>query len=73
MCAYKLVTIKFKFFGIQTKVESFIENAQWGILLKFHKQVFTLIDEWIGLNMEDIRRMEAEFKKELDKVLGYSI
>ncbi|PJF18272.1 Phosphatidylinositol transfer protein beta isoform, partial [Paramicrosporidium saccamoebae] len=67
MCAYKLVTIKFKIFGLQTKMENFIENTEWGILLKFHKQVFTLIDEWIDLSIEDIRQMEVELKKDLDQ------
>lgn len=36
--------------------------------MKFHKQIFTLIDEWTGLSMEDIRTMEKEVKKELDQV-----
>jgi hypothetical protein len=49
-------------------MENFIENTEWEILLKFHKQVFTLIDEWIDLSIGEIRRMEAELKKDLDQV-----
>lgn len=28
MCAYKLVTVKFKWFGLQTKVENFIHDVR---------------------------------------------
>ena len=34
----------------------------------FHRQVFCWMDEWYGLTMDDIRRIEDETKKELDKV-----
>lgn len=34
----------------------------------FHRQLFCWIDKWIDLNMEDIRRMEEETRKELDEV-----
>lgn len=30
MCAYKLVTVKFRWWGLQTKVESFIQKVQQG-------------------------------------------
>ena len=33
-----------------------------------HRQVFCWIDEWYGLTMEDIRRLEEEAKNDLDKV-----
>lgn len=35
MCAYKLVTIKFKWWGLQNKVENFIQKVSappcWGV------------------------------------------
>ena len=34
----------------------------------FHRQVFCWLDEWYGMTMEDIRRMEEKTKAELDKV-----
>ena len=34
----------------------------------FHRQVFCWMDEWYGMTMDDIRRIEAETKQELDKV-----
>lgn len=68
MCAYKLVRAKFQVFGLQTRIESYIESAQWSLFLRFHKMLFTLIDEWYGLTMDDIRRMENALKDELDQV-----
>lgn len=65
MCCYKLITIKFQVFGLQGKVEDIIQKKQMDILLKFHKEVFCLLDKWYGLSIEDIRIMEDEIKIEL--------
>ncbi|KAG8596918.1 hypothetical protein GDO81_002102 [Engystomops pustulosus] len=68
MCAYKLVTIKFRWWGLQNKVESFIQKQEKRIFTNFHRQLFCWIDKWIDLTMEDIRRMEDETQKELEAV-----
>ncbi|KAF3851116.1 hypothetical protein F7725_012888 [Dissostichus mawsoni] len=68
MCAYKLVTVKFKWWGLQTKVENFIHEQEKRIFNNFHRQLFCWIDKWVELNMTDIRRMEAETQNELDEV-----
>ncbi|XP_032366892.1 phosphatidylinositol transfer protein beta isoform isoform X1 [Etheostoma spectabile] len=68
MCAYKLVTVKFKWWGLQTKVESFIHEQEKRIFNNFHRQLFCWIDRWVELSMEDIRRMEAETQRELDEL-----
>lgn len=34
----------------------------------FHRQLFCSIDEWFGMSMEDIRKMEDTTKNDLDKV-----
>ncbi|MGH0167974.1 UNVERIFIED_CONTAM: hypothetical protein FKN15_053547 [Acipenser sinensis] len=68
MCAYKLVTIKFKWWGLQNKVENFIQKQERRLFTNFHRQLFCWIDKWIELTMEDIRRMEDETKKELDEM-----
>ncbi|KAI3372408.1 hypothetical protein L3Q82_022896, partial [Scortum barcoo] len=67
MCAYKLVTVKFKWWGLQTKVENFIHEQEKRIFTNFHRQLFCWIDKWVELTMDDIRRMEAETQKELDE------
>uniref|UniRef100_A0A087Y5J5 Phosphatidylinositol transfer protein beta isoform n=1 Tax=Poecilia formosa TaxID=48698 RepID=A0A087Y5J5_POEFO len=68
MCAYKLVTVKFKWWGLQTKVENFIHEQEKRIFTNFHRQLFCWIDKWVDLNMDDIRRMEAETQKELEEL-----
>uniref|UniRef100_A0A3Q2VH07 Phosphatidylinositol transfer protein, alpha a n=1 Tax=Haplochromis burtoni TaxID=8153 RepID=A0A3Q2VH07_HAPBU len=68
MCAYKLVTVNFKWFGLQNKVENFIQKQEKRLFTKFHRQVFCWLDKWIDLTMDDIRRMEEETQKELDEM-----
>uniref|UniRef100_A0A3Q4B458 Phosphatidylinositol transfer protein beta isoform n=1 Tax=Mola mola TaxID=94237 RepID=A0A3Q4B458_MOLML len=68
MCAYKLVTVKFKWWGLQTKVENFIHKQEKRIFTNFHRQLFCWIDRWVSLTMEDIRRMEDETQKELEEM-----
>ncbi|XP_067866902.1 phosphatidylinositol transfer protein alpha isoform [Heterodontus francisci] len=69
MCAYKLVTVKFKWWGLQTKVENFIQKQERRLFTVFHRQLFCWMDRWIDLTMDDIRRMEEETKKELDEMI----
>lgn len=126
MCAYKLVTVKFKWWGLQNKIENFIQKVSrvcsgrsfcpppaafvqglqrtWALreeeavavqgsagtsfqpgfsasgvfptflqqerrlFTNFHRQLFCWLDRWVGLTMEDIRRMEDETKRQLDEV-----
>ena len=68
MCCYKLVTTKFKIFGLEGRVESMIDQIQHDIFVKFYKQVFCLIDEWCGMSMEEVREVEERTKHELDQV-----
>ncbi|XP_044210901.1 phosphatidylinositol transfer protein alpha isoform-like [Thunnus albacares] len=68
MCAYKLVTVKFKWRGLQNKTEGLIQKVEKRLFTHFHRQLFCWIDKWIDLSMDDIRRMEEETKKELDEM-----
>ncbi|RXM95476.1 Phosphatidylinositol transfer protein beta isoform [Acipenser ruthenus] len=68
MCAYKLVTVKFKWWGLQNKIEHFIHKQEKRIFTNFHRQLFCWIDRWVELTMADIRRMEDETQKELEEV-----
>lgn len=67
MCAYKLVTVEFKWFGLQTKIEKFIQTFERKLFSKFNRQLFCWIDEWHDLNMDDIRKIENEVALELRK------
>lgn len=66
-CCYKLVRAKFKWFGIQTRVENLIMSQEERLFRNFHRQLFCWMDEWYGLTMQDIRALEAETARELDK------
>jgi len=67
MCAYKLVTVEFRWFGLQSRVESYIQKAERRIFTNFHRQVFCWMDRWHGMTMEDIRALEEQTREELDR------
>lgn len=67
MTSYKLVSCEFKWWGLQSTVESFIMSSNERLHRKFHRTVFALIDKWHGMTMEDVRKMEEDAKNELEK------
>lgn len=67
MTCYKLYRVKFKWFGLQTRVESTIFKAVWRLLTNFHRQLFCWLDKWHGMTMQDIREIEDKTKDELDE------
>lgn len=66
MCCYKLVTCEFKWWGLQSTVESKIQKVYPRLFRNFHRQVFCWMDQWYGMTMDDIRAMEEKTKSELD-------
>ncbi len=66
-CCYKLVREKFKWFGLQGRVESLIMTQEERLFRNFHRQLFCWTDEWYGLTMKDIRELEAKAVEELNK------
>jgi len=69
MCCYKLVTAEFKMWGLQGKVESFLMKFERDLFFNFHRQVYCWLDEWFGMTMEDIRKIEDKTKQDLDEKL----
>eukprot|EP01132_Coremiostelium_polycephalum_P000621 gene621-771_t len=69
MCCYKLVTVEFRMFGFQTKVENFMMKIEKDIFTRFHRQVYCWLDEWFGWTMEDVRKYEQQIKDDLKKKL----
>ncbi|XP_055382916.1 phosphatidylinositol transfer protein alpha isoform isoform X2 [Condylostylus longicornis] len=67
MTCYKLVTCEFKWFGLQTRIENFIQKSERRLFTVFHRQVFCWMDKWHGLTMDDIRAIEEKTKEELDR------
>jgi len=67
MTCYKLVTVEFKWFGLQSRVENFIQRAERRLFTNFHRQVFCWIDRWHGMSLEDIRALEDRVREELER------
>uniref|UniRef100_A0A069DYB7 Putative phosphatidylinositol transfer protein n=1 Tax=Panstrongylus megistus TaxID=65343 RepID=A0A069DYB7_9HEMI len=67
MTCYKLVTVEFKWFGLQSRIENFIQKSERRLFTTFHRQLFCWMDRWYGLTMEDIRKIEETTKEELDQ------
>ncbi|BFZ18464.1 hypothetical protein BsWGS_21503 [Bradybaena similaris] len=67
MCCYKVVKVWFKWFGLQKRMESFALLQEERLFLNFHRQVVCWTDEFYGLTMDDIRRLEANVKDELER------
>ncbi|CEG65676.1 hypothetical protein RMATCC62417_02409 [Rhizopus microsporus] len=67
MTCYKLVYIKFKWFGLQGTVEKFIASSIQNLFTTFHRQLFCWTDKWYGLTIEDIRKIEEQTKRDLDE------
>ncbi|CAF3899528.1 unnamed protein product [Rotaria sp. Silwood2] len=68
MCAYKLCRVEFRYWGMQSRCERFIhEIALRKTILRAHRQAWCWQDEYQGLTLADIRRLEDETQRELNK------
>lgn len=66
MCSYKLCRVEAKYWGVQGRVERFIhDSALRRTMLSAHRQAWVWQDEWLGLRLDDIRKLEADAQKEL--------
>jgi len=63
MVAYKLASVKVDYPMVGGKVEKWIQGFEKDLFTTFHRQLFCWIDEWFGLSLEDIRKMEEETKE----------
>ncbi len=63
--------VEFKYWGLQSKVERFIHDyGLRRVMLRAHRQAWAWQDEWVGLTMGDIRRLERETQLILQRKLG---
>jgi len=70
MCSYKECAVQLRIWGVQTAGESTIHKlALRDVFLSGHRQAFCWMDEWYGKSIEDMRKIEDETKKELDKLI----
>lgn len=64
MTCYKVVKFRFRVFPVQSKVEQWGQQVAFrNTFLKYHRKLFCWIDEWFGLSIDDIRKMEEETAK----------
>ena len=68
MCAYKLVSCRFKWRGLQTRVENLIQRQERRLFTTFHRQVVCWMDNWYGMTLDQIRELEDKTKDELDEM-----
>uniref|UniRef100_A0A0K2VJ59 Phosphatidylinositol transfer protein N-terminal domain-containing protein n=1 Tax=Lepeophtheirus salmonis TaxID=72036 RepID=A0A0K2VJ59_LEPSM len=69
MCSYKNVEVKLDIWGLQGRIENYIQNAIREILLVGHKQAFAWIDDWYGMTESEVRDYESIMQSETnDKV-----
>ncbi|XP_053694165.1 cytoplasmic phosphatidylinositol transfer protein 1 [Sabethes cyaneus] len=67
MCSYKLVQVSFEVWGLQTKVEEYIQQCIRDILLLGHRQAFAWIDEWLWMSIDDVREYESRKQVEANR------
>lgn len=60
MTCYKLLTVEFSVFGFQTAVESYIHKTMRAVFCLFHRQLFCETDDWHGMTIEELRKMEEK-------------
>ncbi|XP_060558830.1 protein retinal degeneration B-like isoform X3 [Ruditapes philippinarum] len=71
MTAYKLCRVEFKYWGMQTKIERFIHDI--GLrktMLRAHRQAWCWQDEYHGLQLADIRKLEYETQLALQETMA---
>lgn len=61
------LTSTFKYFGLQTLIESIIRTQEIRVFKRTMRQLVCQMDEWDGLTMDDIRRIEDETAERLAK------
>lgn len=84
MCCYKICRVEFRYWGLQNRVERWIHDLALkvdfkksflffkGTMLRAHRQAWAWQDEWIGLTIDDIRKLEDEAKHYLSNVMSKS-
>ncbi|XP_069785864.1 cytoplasmic phosphatidylinositol transfer protein 1 isoform X5 [Narcine bancroftii] len=70
MCSYKLVTVKFEVWGLQTRVEQFVHKVIRDILMIGHRQAFAWVDEWFDMTMNEVREFERATQEATNKKIG---
>eukprot|EP01013_Petalomonas_cantuscygni_P004293 TRINITY_DN1462_c0_g1_i1.p1 TRINITY_DN1462_c0_g1~~TRINITY_DN1462_c0_g1_i1.p1 ORF type:complete len:309 (+),score=92.72 TRINITY_DN1462_c0_g1_i1:223-1149(+) len=63
MVAYKLCSVTVAYAMVGGKAESWIQGFEKNLFTSIHKKIFCWTDDWFGLSLDDIRRMEDETRE----------
>ncbi|KAL6044788.1 Cytoplasmic phosphatidylinositol transfer protein 1, partial [Balamuthia mandrillaris] len=66
MCAYKLLCVRFDYWGLKHKVEALTHQIFRTVYLQSHQQAFCWLDEWVDMTEEQIEQLEKETIEELN-------
>ncbi|XP_063624821.1 cytoplasmic phosphatidylinositol transfer protein 1 [Cydia splendana] len=69
MCCYKVVHVKFEVWGLQTRVEEYVQGAIREILLLGHRQAFAWMDDWYNMTLDDVRAYEKDMQDKTNSKL----
>ncbi|KAI5666187.1 hypothetical protein M9H77_16040 [Catharanthus roseus] len=70
MTAYKLVTVDVPYWGFGSRLEQTLLAGERALFLETHRNCFAWIDDWIGLTMEMMRKLEQQSDYSLNEKLG---
>ncbi|XP_068760925.1 cytoplasmic phosphatidylinositol transfer protein 1-like [Montipora capricornis] len=73
MCSYKLVCVSFDVWALASRVESFVHRIIQDVLLLGHRQAFAWVDDWIDMNIEDVRDYEKHMQEKTNHKVGAEI
>nr|CCO62048.1 protein retinal degeneration B [Speonomus longicornis] len=69
MCSYKVVKAYFEVWGMQTKVEEFVQSCIREILVLGHRQAFAWMDDWIEMDYAKVKEYEEEIQAQTNIML----
>ncbi|ODN02508.1 Phosphatidylinositol transfer protein 2 [Orchesella cincta] len=65
MTSYILVSIKYDLPGVSRMVEKRLQNGIHRAMVLHHRELFCLMDRWIGFTLNEVKELEKEAQDEL--------
>ncbi|KAF8039786.1 hypothetical protein BT93_B2103 [Corymbia citriodora subsp. variegata] len=64
MTAYKLVTVDAPYWGFGYRLEQAMLSAERALFIESHRNCFSWIDDWFGMNIQQVRELERSLLRE---------
>ena len=68
MCAYKFVKCEFQVWGMQNRIEAFMQSYEKTLIHEANRNIVCWIDEWHGLTLHELRLFEADVEKRINLI-----